>query len=72
MLQGKYMSTRERVLRLAVGIMLALCGLVVFGPGLLGWASLASGVVTAATGVIGFCPSCAVPGRRSAKRSESQ
>jgi len=54
----------ERVIRVAMGVMIA--GLAYkFAPSALaGWAGIGMGAMVAGTGFIGFCPMCAMVGRR--------
>ena len=56
----------ERVARVVAGIVMALCGLM--APGLTGTAVglvvAAAGGMTLLTGFFGFCPACALAGRR--------
>lgn len=55
----------ERGVRLFAGAAMIACGLI--GPrGLpVGYLLACVGVVTAITGFVGFCPACALAGRRS-------
>ena len=57
----------ERSLRIGGGAAAAVYGLLNIG-GALGWVIVAGGVGAALTGVLGFCPACALAGRRLAKR----
>ena len=56
----------ERALRVVAGLAMIACGLA--GPGIaatiVGYAIAASGAVTLLTGFVGFCPMCAMVGRR--------
>jgi hypothetical protein len=56
----------ERVLRTVAGLLMVACGLL--GPGLtgtpVGFTIAASGVATLITGFAGYCPACAVAGRK--------
>ena len=56
----------ERFVRVAAG--LAGAGLALaFAPSPIGmWAGVAGGVMFAATGLVGFCPMCAMVGRKPA------
>jgi len=38
-------------------------GYVVFGQSAMAWVAGASGLITIATGIVGFCPACAMVGR---------
>lgn len=57
----------ERGLRTGAGVLMVACGLL--GPGLsgtpVGVVIAASGVVTLITGFVGYCPACAVAGRKA-------
>jgi len=56
----------ERAVRLLAGVLMIACGLA--GPGLggtmVGYVIACAGVVTALTGLVGYCPACAMAGRR--------
>lgn len=64
MLYSKNLPVWERWLRVALGI--ALIGYGVLGAGslLLTTVAVSSAVVVIVTGFIGFCPACALVGRR--------
>jgi hypothetical protein len=53
----------ERALRVLGGAAMVLAGLWVLG-GTLGYVVAGSGVFTALTGFVGFCPACAMVGRK--------
>lgn len=53
----------ERLMRLGAALGLALCA-VLFRDGVLGLVFAAGAVITALTSVFGFCPMCAMVGRR--------
>jgi len=57
----------ERSLRIGGGIAAVVYALLNIG-GVLGWVIAAGGVGAALTGILGFCPACALAGRRLAKR----
>lgn len=62
----------ERVLRIFVGLVLIISGMLYFQGGLGGlWGMLSavSGVGAIATGFPGFCPACALVGRKLDKRA---
>ena len=63
MLYRKNVGRVERVVRVVAGCSLMVCGYVVFGQSAMAWVAGAAGVTTMATGVIGFCPACAMVGR---------
>jgi hypothetical protein len=64
MLYRKNMGTTERVARLLGGALIVGCALTQVGFNPLGFVLAASGVVAALTAVFGFCPACAMVGRR--------
>lgn len=57
----------ERSLRIGAGTVAAAYALLGVG-GVMGWVILAGGVGLALTGIFGFCPACALAGRRLEKR----
>jgi len=64
MLYRKNMGTTERVARLLGGALIVGCALAQVGFTPLGLVLAGSGVVAALTAVFGFCPACAMVGRR--------
>lgn len=54
----------ERWGRLATGAVMALCGLVGLKASLLGMLLIGAGAFTAITGLVGYCPACAMAGRK--------
>ena len=54
----------ERTIRIAMGVMLAGVAYV-YAATPWSWVGLAAGAVMIGTGFIGFCPMCAMVGRRS-------
>ncbi len=55
----------ERTLRVAMGVIVAVMAYQ-FAPGALaGWIGIGMGIMLAVTGFVGFCPMCAMVGRRS-------
>lgn len=62
-LYRKNVGKVERVVRIVAGCALMVCGFVIFGPSAIAWVAAASGVITIATGIVGFCPACAMVGR---------
>lgn len=64
MLYRKNMGTKERAARLLGGALIVGCALTQVGFTPLGLVLAASGVVAALTAVFGFCPACAMVGRR--------
>lgn len=57
----------ERALRFLIGLAAVALGIVLGGP--VGWIALASGAMFTTTAVFGFCPMCALVGRRLASKS---
>jgi hypothetical protein len=64
MLYRKNMGGVQRGARLAAGGLIVACSLALIGATPLGIGLALGGVVTALTGVFGFCPACAMVGRR--------
>lgn len=66
MIYQKNLPGWERTARVVAGLMMIACG--ALAPGLsltpVGWIIAGAGVVTLATGFVGFCPACAMVGRR--------
>jgi hypothetical protein len=54
----------ERALRFVVGAAAGAAAIVHFGPSLTGFAVGAVGAMAAMTGLIRFCPACALVGRK--------
>ena len=67
MIYVKNLPWWERSLRIGAGTVAAAYALLSVG-GVMGWVILAGGVGTALTGIFGFCPACALAGRRLEKR----
>lgn len=68
MIYIKNLPTWERLLRIGLGAVAVAYAVVTVG-GLLGWAIAASGIGAALTGIFGFCPACALAGRRLQQRA---
>lgn len=66
MLYVKNLPWWERLLRIGAGAALAAYALI--SESTLGWVIAAGGVGMALTGMFGFCPACALAGRRLEKR----
>jgi len=64
MLYRKNMGSKESWARVIGGALIVACSLTQIGPTLLGFVLAASGVFTALTGLVGFCPACAMGGRK--------
>ncbi len=67
MIYVKNLPWWERLLRIGAGTIAAAYALLGAG-GAMSWVILAGGVGTALTGIFGFCPACALAGRRLEKR----
>lgn len=59
----KNVPTGERVLRVLAGAMAAGLGLTMLG-GAAGWLVAASAIGLVASGLFGYCPACALVGRK--------
>lgn len=68
MLYVKNLPLWERALRIGLGTAAAAYAVLNMG-GVWGWAMVAGGMGAALTGLFGFCPACALAGRRLAKRT---
>ena len=64
MLHRKNVGSKEGVARVLGGALIVACSLALIGTSPLGLVLAASGVVTALTGLLGFCPACAMVGRK--------
>lgn len=64
MLYRKNMDSGERWVRVIGGALIVACSLTQIGPTLLGLVLATAGVLTALTGLIGFCLACAMAGRK--------
>jgi hypothetical protein len=71
MFYRKNMRTSEQVIRLVAGCAIAAAGWVAFRGGVAGWIAIAAGTMTLMTGLAGFCPACALVGRRSLTERKS-
>ena len=67
MIYVKNLPQWERLLRIGAGLALAAYALLRV-DGVIVWVILACGVGAALTGIFGFCPACALFGRRLEKR----
>ena len=68
MLYAKNVPAFERLIRIVMGVAVAAAGLYLFKGGLLGYVMIGGGAMIALTGFVGFCPMCAMAGRKLAKR----
>lgn len=68
MFYRKNMGPAERVLRLVAGETMVIVAFAVLGIWPRGWLMAAGGLMVVVTGMVGFCPACAMLGRRSSER----
>lgn len=54
----------ERAIRVAMGVMIAVIAYQFSPAALMSWLGIAMGAMLAGTGFVGFCPMCAMVGRR--------
>ena len=66
MFYRKNLGRKERWFRLLAGALIVACALTQVGFTPMGLLLAGSGVFTALTGLFGFCPACAVAGRKPA------
>jgi hypothetical protein len=66
----KNVPSWERVARLVVGLAMLTYGVVKLNVVPLGWLVAVSGVLFALTGTVGFCPMCAMVGRKIAAKGD--
>lgn len=64
MFYSKNVPGWERVLRIVMGVMMLGASIANFGPTTIGWAVGVMGAMAAMSGLFGFCPACAMVGRR--------
>ncbi|MDB5551150.1 MAG: hypothetical protein JWL86_1134 [Rhizobium sp.] len=64
MFYRKNVGGQEQVMRLVGGAAMLLSGLLLLPSQLTGYLIAAAGVMTMATGLVGFCPACAMLGRK--------
>ncbi len=64
MLYQKNLPGWERALRVVAAVAMIAFGLLALPGTALGWLLAASGVFVALTGFLGFCPACAIVGRK--------
>ena len=67
----KNLPVLERVIRIGAGSAVAIYAVVGLG-GVLSWTMVVTGIGLALTGVIGFCPACAMAGRRLQKQAKTR
>jgi hypothetical protein len=59
----------ERVLRVSLGALVAIAAVVFHTSGVMLWLAIAVAAILAFTGVAGFCPACAMFGRRLIRKA---
>lgn len=64
MFYRKNVGGKERWMRLLAGALIVACALTQVGFTPLGFVLAGTGVFTALTGLVGFCPACAMVGRK--------
>lgn len=64
MFYQKNVPALERVIRVMMGLAMAVAGVFGLHGGLVGYGLAAMGAMAALTGFIGFCPACAMVGRK--------
>lgn len=64
MLYVKNVPGWERAARVAMGAGLLAASVLHFGPTPMGWGVGAMGAMAAMSGLLGFCPACAMVGRK--------
>ena len=65
MLFVRNVPTAERIIRIMLGLVLLAGALLWFGLTTVGWIIGATGLIAASTGLLGWCPMCAMAGRKS-------
>jgi hypothetical protein len=65
----KNVPPAERVIRIVMGIMLLGGALRGLGPHAAGWIVGLMGLMATLTGLVGWCPMCALAGRKPAAKS---
>ena len=64
MFYRKNVGAKERAVRAVAGVLMVVGSLTLLGTTPLGLIAAASGLGFALTGLVGFCPACALVGRR--------
>lgn len=64
MFYAKNVPGWARAVRVIAGLSMVVAGLLVFQGSMLGYGIAATGVVALLTGFVGFCPMCAMVGRK--------
>ena len=61
----KNVAGSERWARVIAGALMVACGLIGLHASMLGILLACAGVVSIATAIVGYCPACALAGRKS-------
>ncbi|MGA9658066.1 MAG: DUF2892 domain-containing protein [Asticcacaulis sp.] len=69
MFYAKNLPGLERLIRIMMGIGVAVAGLWFFQAQIMGYIIAGMGIMLAMTGMFGFCPMCAMAGRKLDKRN---
>ena len=69
MFYAKNVGSKERIVRTVGGAIMILCGVVGLRLSSLGLLLGGAGIVTIVTGLVGFCPACAMVGRKPVEGS---
>jgi hypothetical protein len=64
MFYRKNVGAKERAVRAVAGVVMVVGSLMLIGTTPLGLVAAGSGVCFALTGLVGFCPACALVGRK--------
>ena len=64
MLYVKNVPGWERAIRLLMGVALIAASVAYFGSTMTGWVVGIAGAMAAMSGLLGFCPACAMVGRK--------
>ncbi len=70
MFYAKNVGSKERVVRTVGGVIMILCGAIGLRLSSLGLLLGGAGIVAIVTGLVGFCPACAMVGRKPVERAE--
>lgn len=72
MLYQKNLPGWERALRVVAAVAMIAGGLLLWPGTALGWLVAASGAFVGLTGFVGFCPACAMVGRKLDRRARGE
>jgi hypothetical protein len=67
----KNVPPMERALRILMGVAAIAAAVAYFGATPVGWGVGAMGAMAAMTGLLGFCPACALVGRKLDKQART-